>query len=224
MKSSKRTIHGAALGQLNRSTLRAAFRSVLVIQLFILLEPTFLAASWINSISCLSPKRTSVRTYFSLRFLVESSIGSGTIAERSRMLNFSIPLIAPSVNHYVSHTTKADRRTGAAHTLHRKSPEAKAFERDFILVLPASARGSFVISQSKRFSVTLEIYPPKGGKGDVDNRNKVLLDSIAKAGMLRDTSKRVLSDAWIKRLTVEIRDSKADRSRGPLTIVSIEPL
>ena len=140
------------------------------------------------------------------------------------MLKFSIPLIAPSVNHYISHTTKINRKTGIACTFHEKSTEAKAFERDFLRVLPAGARNSFVSSISKRFAITLEIYPPKGAKGDVDNRNKVLLDCIAAAGMLRDGKNEKLSDAWVKRLTIEIHDSQEDREYGPLTLVKIEAI
>jgi Holliday junction resolvase RusA-like endonuclease len=58
----------------------------------------------------------------------------------------------------------------------------------------------------------------------VDNRNKCLLDCIAKAGMLRDRKGKELSDAWVKRLVVEIHDSAEERRTGPRTVVQIEAL
>jgi Holliday junction resolvase RusA-like endonuclease len=122
--------------------------------------------------------------------------------------SFKIPLLPPSVNHYVTH--------GGGY--HRKSAEAKAFERDF----PIFSSGYSV--NGDQFAVTFKFFPGRKQKGDVDNRNKVLLDCIAKAGMLRDLKGKELSDAWVKRLTVEIHDSKEDRERGPRTEVTIEAI
>ena len=122
--------------------------------------------------------------------------------------DFKIPLMPPSVNHYLNH--------GGG--FHRKSAEAKAFERDF----PLFSNGYKVTGE--QFAVTFKFFPGPKQKGDVDNRNKVLLDCIAKAGMLRSLKGEELSDAWVKRLTVEIHDSKEDREQGPLTLVTIERL
>jgi Holliday junction resolvase RusA-like endonuclease len=99
--------------------------------------------------------------------------------------------------------------------VHIKSKEAKAFERDF----PLWSRGRYVTGEN--FSIAIKLIPGKRQKGDVDNRNKCLLDCIAKAGMLRNRKGEELSDAWVKRLLVEILE---DRNQGPKTIVTIEAL
>jgi Holliday junction resolvase RusA-like endonuclease len=136
---------------------------------------------------------------------------------QNRSLTFMLPLLPPSVNHYVEHVAIAGR------VAHRKSAEAKAWEADFMAMLPASARGEFVIGA--RFWVTLAFTPGPGDRGDVDNRNKMVLDCCAAAGMFRDRKGKQLSDAWVKKLTVEILDETAeDRKRGPQTQVTIEAL
>ena len=124
-------------------------------------------------------------------------------------VTFTIPILPPSVNHYVEHP-------GAG--IHRKSAAAKAFGRDF----PLFSRGLFVVSQSGRFSVTLDYWLGKGDRGDVDNFNKLPLDCAAKAGMLRNKKGKEVSDAWIKRMTVNIHDSDEDRKLGPQTVMTIE--
>lgn len=121
-------------------------------------------------------------------------------------ITFSMPMLPPSVNHYVLHPAEG---------VHIKSKEAKAFERDF----PLWSRGRYVTGEN--FSIAIKLIPGKRQKGDVDNRNKCLLDCIAKAGMLRNRKGEELSDAWVKRLLVEILE---DRNQGPKTIVTIEAL
>lgn len=122
--------------------------------------------------------------------------------------DFRLPLLPPSVNHYVTH--------GGG--FHRKSAEATAFERDFAILKPP------YWVNGKYFAVTFKFFVGPKQKGDVDNRNKVLLDCIAKAGMLRNGKGEELSDAWVKRLTVEIHDSEEDRKRGPSTEITIEAI
>jgi len=128
-------------------------------------------------------------------------------------LIFSIPMLPPSVNHYIEHPAKG---------IHKKSPAAKAWEQDFLAMLPAAARGEYVTGN--RFSVTLRFVPGPGDRGDVDNRNKLVLDCCAAAGMFRDPKGRQLSDAWVKKLTVELHDSTQDRQNGPETHVTIEAM
>jgi Holliday junction resolvase RusA-like endonuclease len=118
-------------------------------------------------------------------------------------------MLPPSVNHYVQHKAQG---------VHVKTKQAKAFERDFQLW----SRGDFVIGE--RFALTFCFIPGPGDKGDIDNRNKCLLDCIAKAGMLRNRKGEDLSDAWVKRLTVEIHDSAEARQEGPKTLVKIEAM
>lgn len=122
-------------------------------------------------------------------------------------------MLPPSVNHYVKHPAKG---------VHRKSAATVAWEASFMAMLPASARGGYVTGA--RFWVTLRFTPGPGDRGDVDNRNKLVLDCCAAAGMFRDATGKQLSDAWVKKLTVEILDQKQDRQRGPQTQVTIEAL
>lgn len=128
-------------------------------------------------------------------------------------LRFTIKMLPPSVNHYIEHPTKG---------VHKKSPAAVAWERDFMAMLPATVRGSYVTAS--RFAVTLIFTPGPNERGDVDNRNKLVLDCCAAAGMFRDANGKELSDAWVKRLVVDIHDTKWDRQRGPMTEVRIEAL
>jgi Holliday junction resolvase RusA-like endonuclease len=135
-------------------------------------------------------------------------VGYRGVNEPNR-LQFEIPMLPPSVNHYVQHKAQG---------VHVKTAQAKAFERDF----PLFSRGGFVIGE--QFSVVFHFVPGPGDKGDVDNRNKCLLDCIAKAGMLRNRKGKELSDAWVKRMVVEIHDSAEERRTGPRTVVQIEAL
>lgn len=123
---------------------------------------------------------------------------------------FSLPFLPPSVNHYLDHKSASNHSLSAA---------AKAFKRDFpILVRP----GQYVIG--KRFQVSIRYWMGPKDRGDIDNYDKLLLDCIADAGMMRDSNGKELSDAWIKRRLTEIRDSPEDRKIGPKTEVILRPL
>lgn len=126
-------------------------------------------------------------------------------------LTIAIPLLPPSVNHYVEHL---------ANGIHRKTRAAKAWENSF----PIFSQGLYVVSESKRFAVTLRYRMGPKDRGDVDNYNKLPLDCIAKAGMLHNSKHEQMSDAWVKRLTIEILDSEEDRELGPQTEITIEAL
>src|SRR5436305_2001435 len=104
-------------------------------------------------------------------------------------LTITIPMLPPSVNHYIEHPAAG---------VHRKSAAAKAWENDW----PIFARGQFIVG--KRFAVFLRFRFGPGDRGDVDNFGKLPLDCIGKSGMLRDARGKWLSDAWVKRLIVEI--------------------
>lgn len=134
------------------------------------------------------------------------------IGNQPYRLQFEMPIMPPSVNHYVKHPAQG---------VHVKTAEAKAYIRDFALLAP---RDFFVQSPAKRFLATLEYWPGPGGRGDVDNYNKLPLDCCAKAGMLRDGKNQECSDAWIKRMTVEIHDEPEDREIGPKMRITIEAL
>jgi Holliday junction resolvase RusA-like endonuclease len=129
------------------------------------------------------------------------------VSEASKV-SISIPMVPPSVNHYVTH--------GGG--FHRKSAEAKAWERDW----PIFSQRKFV--QGSRFAVTLEIWLAPKDKGDVDNFSKCPLDCIAKSGMLIDAKGLPLTDATIIALHVFLYKTEADRREGPKTVVTIEAL
>jgi len=124
---------------------------------------------------------------------------------------FKIPLLPPSVNHYVEHPAAG---------VHRKSAAAKAWERDF----PLFAGSLYCVSPSGRFHVTLEFTPGPGSKGDVDNYNKLPLDCCAKRGMFRNAKNEPVSDAWVKWLEVKIHDLPGEREHGPQTKITIEAM
>jgi Holliday junction resolvase RusA-like endonuclease len=119
-------------------------------------------------------------------------------------LTITIPMLPPSVNHYIEHPAAG---------VHRKSAAARAWENDW----PMFARGQFIVG--KRFAVLLRYRFGPGDRADVDNLNKLPLDCIGKSGMLRDARGKWLSDAWVKRLSVEINDD--ERAKGPQTEITI---
>jgi len=126
-------------------------------------------------------------------------------------VQFEMPMLPPSVNHLTEHPT-----TG----VHKKSNAAKAFMRDF----PIFARDLYAASASGIFQVTLRYIPGKGQSGDVDNYQKLILDCAAARGMFRDGKGKELSDAWVKRLVIEVYDSPEDRKQGPKTVMTIEAI
>lgn len=126
-------------------------------------------------------------------------------------LTFTLPLLPPSVNHYIDHGRG-----------HRLTAPAKAWRDSFLAMLPASARGAFVTGE--RFAASIRIVPGPGQRGDIDNYSKLILDCIAKAGMLRNPHGAELSDAHFKELRLRIDDRPADRARGPLLEVTLEAL
>lgn len=127
-------------------------------------------------------------------------------------VDFFIDILPPSVNHYLDHGKG-----------HGKTPEAILFCDTFAL-MTRKLKTQWVISESKRFRVELHYWPGPGGKGDVDNRNKLPLDCCARAGMFRDRNGNQLSDAWVKKLAIEIHDSDDERKIGPEMRVIIEAL
>lgn len=127
-------------------------------------------------------------------------------------VDFIMELMPPSVNHYIDHGRG-----------HGKTPQAQAFCDEFAL-LSKKLKNKFVVSKSKRFRAELHYWPGPKGRGDVDNYNKLPLDCCARAGMLRDKDGRELSDAWIKKLAIEIHDAGAERKIGPEMRVILEAL
>ena len=135
----------------------------------------------------------------------------------SNRLDFTLELLPPSVNHYAKHFQRDGR------TIHAKTKIAKGFEQSFQYMLPAHIRDGQSWVTAEKFSVTLWIVPGPGDSTDIDNYPKMILDCIAKAGLLRKTNGKQASDAWVKRLVVDIDDDQATRERwGPRVRVLIE--
>lgn len=92
-------------------------------------------------------------------------------------VQFTVPLVAPSVNHCVKHTRKGR---------HYVSEEAKAFKAAVVLF----AAGQKV--RAPAYSVQVVVLLAKGQKGDVDNFAKCVLDSLVDAEVI-DTDAKVYS-------------------------------
>lgn len=106
-------------------------------------------------------------------------------------ISFTVPLVPPSVNHYVKHT-----RSGR----HYVTQEAKAFKAAVIIF---AARKAVV---AKRYAVVCSIYLGKGGRGDVDNFGKCVLDSLVSAKVIH-------SDAAVASFMLEkFRDPENPRT------------
>jgi len=99
------------------------------------------------------------------------------------MIEFTVPLVPPTVNHYIKHT-----RSGK----HYVTGEAQAF-KDAVAIF---ARGQFV--KAKKFAVTIRIVFGKGDRGDWDNFPKLVCDGLACAGVFRDLKGKRVSDAHVK--------------------------
>lgn len=84
-------------------------------------------------------------------------------------LDFCVPLIPPSVNHYVKHT-----RDGR----HYVTAEAKAFKQ----AIPICARQRFV--RHKYYSIEIYVNIGPGQKIDLDNCSKVILDGLVEGGQI----------------------------------------
>ena len=113
-------------------------------------------------------------------------------------VTLEIPLIPPSVNMYVRHT-----RTGR----HYVTREAKAFKEALALF----AHGQCV--QAKKYKVSVCIYLGHGQRGDIDNFQKVILDGLADAGVIK-------SDAKIETLNIH----KSRDRENPRTVITVEEI
>jgi hypothetical protein len=130
----------------------------------------------------------------------------------NEQVKITIPMLPPSVNHYVKHFFQRGKQR------HVKTDHALAWERDFGYFV----QGQYVIG--KKFQVSLTFRMGQGDGFDVDNLNKCTLDCAAKAGVIRNKKGEWLSDRWFKRMSVEILDSDEDRAKGPQTQIVIEAL
>ena len=113
-------------------------------------------------------------------------------------ISFTVPLVPPSVNHYVKHT-----RSGR----HYVTKEAIAFKEATAIF----ARGKSI--SAKRYQVEIGVFLARGQRGDGDNFGKCILDSLVAAGVIH-------SDAAVKKLTIE-----KDRDwKNPRTEITVKAL
>jgi crossover junction endodeoxyribonuclease RusA len=114
--------------------------------------------------------------------------------QRLSCVRFTVPLIPPSVNHYVKHT-----RNGR----HYVTAEAKAFKEAVAIF----AKGRV---EADEYLVVSIVWLGAGQRGDVDNFPKVVLDALVDAGVIH-------SDAAVR----EIRFRKERDPKNPRTEIEV---
>ena len=120
-------------------------------------------------------------------------IVSALDARNVQELTIIVPLVPPSVNHYVKHT-----RNGR----HYVTKEAKAFKEAIGLF----SRGMLFDPVPSKYEVEIHIYLGVRQKGDTDNFAKVCLDGLTEAGFIH-------SDAAVTDLILrKRRDRKNPRT------------
>ena len=110
-------------------------------------------------------------------------------------IKFTVPVIPPSVNHYIQHT-----RSG----IHYRTDEAESFA-----ALVAISAGAWRGRRLEAEEVDLFINLGPGQRGDLDNFPKVVLDSLVRCGVIR-------SDATITELNV--RKARAEVASTEITV------
>jgi len=111
-------------------------------------------------------------------------------------IRFTVPLTPPSVNHY----------KGTNRGRYFVTREATAF-KDAMALLAAGRT-----LDAKHYAVQMAIFLGKGGKGDIDNFPKCVLDGL-KGTVIR-------SDAQIRRLIIDLDRDWAN----PRTEIEVSPL
>jgi len=118
---------------------------------------------------------------------------------RGQIAAITVPLVPPTVNHYVKHTRRGR---------HYVSGEAISFKEAVRLFSKRQqVRGA-------QYKVEVWVHLGKGQKGDIDNFAKVVLDGLKDAGVID-------SDAKIANLHLYKRRS-ADRPRTEIMVEAIE--
>jgi Holliday junction resolvase RusA-like endonuclease len=117
------------------------------------------------------------------------------MSETGKRMKFTVPLVPPSVNHYVKHTRKGR---------HYVTAEARAFKEAVAIF----ARGNSVAAET--YAVGIGIFLGKRMRGDLDNFLKVTLDALVSARVIH-------SDAAITSLSI----SKARDAQNPRTEIEV---
>ncbi len=105
----------------------------------------------------------------------------------------------PSVNHYKKVGRIVKTKNGKLYQLRKDTDETKKFYFDVYMTyknLNPSEWAKFANSETISFQLGVYLYPPSSLRYDLDNRLKVLLDSLVRAKVMKD-------DSQITRLYVE---------------------
>lgn len=125
----------------------------------------------------------------------------------NRLSIIRVDAIPPSVNTYVRH-----RRDGR----HYK----KAGVEDFAQMVGFACSRSNPVFGSQ-FEIEIEVIYANGMTSDVDNLPKVCVDSVARAGMLRNEKNgRPMSDSHVTRL--EITKERGESPRTTIYLIGVE--
>ena len=127
-------------------------------------------------------------------------------AQANTYTSLKVGCIPPSVNHYVKHA-----RNGG----HYIDPRAVGFAS---LLAFECMKAEPVYGDE--FEVEIHVSMGKGQKGDVDNFPKLVLDTIARRGLLRHRGTgRQMSDSHITKLTVS--KFRGEESQTTVEIIGV---
>lgn len=136
----------------------------------------------------------------------------------NRLTIIQVYAIPPSVNHYkvpIASLYYDNGRRKARISGFRRTREAKNFE-DLIAI---ACRGSEPV-YGREFEIEIEVTLGPKQRGDWDNFTKVVCDSIAKMGMLRNQKNgKPMSDAHITR--GEVVKERGERSMATITLIGV---
>ena len=122
------------------------------------------------------------------------------------MIEFTIPLVPPSVNTYTRH----------ARGRHFKTKEAAAFEAAF----PFFFRNPGCVGET--FRVEIDVWLGPKMHRDIDNLPKQVLDGISRGGLLVNGKGKILSDYAVKELEVRMFSDERDNQRTTVRIYSLD--
>lgn len=108
----------------------------------------------------------------------------------------------PSVNHYKKVGRLVKTKSGKLYQQRTNTDETKKFYFDVYIITKKSMPiewAKFAINGTISFEVRVYLYPPNSARYDLDNRLKVLFDSLTRAHVIAD-------DSQITRLYVEKRN------------------
>jgi len=131
------------------------------------------------------------------------------------LITFELPW-PPSVNNYKKIGKIVKTQSGKLYQQRINNNETKMFYFEVYMIskkIMPTEGSKFAISDQIELEVSIDLHPPHQKRYDVDNRLKVLLDSLTRAKIIKD-------DSQIRRLIVQ----KKPMIEHGKTIVSIRIL